>query len=286
VITAYRAQHPEVSLAPLCAALGVSRSWFYQRPTDKARAEQAVALRDRIEEIVLEMPGYGYRSVTKQLHKEGWCVNHKRVLRIMREESLLCRLEKRFVVTTDSRHTYRTYPNLLKETVLTHPDQVWQADITYIRLPTGFCYLAALIDAFSRFCVGWHLSQEIDTRLTLAALEMAVERRQPGTGLIHHSDRGVQYASTAYMLRLEQAGMLPSMSAKGNPYDNAKAESFFKSLKREEVYLKEYQNFVEAQKNIASFIEAVYNQKRLHSSLSYQTPAEFEAAHHQTVTAT
>jgi transposase InsO family protein len=285
VITAYREQHPEVALAPLCAALVVSRSWFYQRPATLVQIEEAVALRDRIEEIVLEMPGYGYRSVTKQLHKEGWCVNHKHVLRIMREESLLCRLQKRFVVTTDSQHAYCTYPNLLKEVLLTSPDQVWQADITYIRLPSGFCYLAALIDAFSRFCVGWHLSQEIDTRLTLAALEMAVERRQPGTGLIHHSDRGVQYASTAYVRRLEEAGMLPSMSAKGNPYDNAKAESFFKSLKREEVYLKEYQNFAEAQQNIGAFIEAVYNQKRLHSSLNYQTPAEFEATH-QTVTVT
>jgi putative transposase len=283
---AYHAQHPETELSSLCAALGVSRSWFYQRATTVVPTEEAVALRDRIEEIVLEMPGYGYRSVTKQLHKEGWCVNHKRVLRIMREESLLCRLERRFVITTDSQHAYRTYPNLLKEAVLTHPDQIWQADITYIRLPGGFCYLAALIDAFSRFCVGWHLSQEIDTRLTLAALEMAVERRQPGAGLIHHSDRGVQYASAAYVLRLQQAGMVPSMSAKGNPYDNAKAESFFKSLKREEVYLKEYQNVAEAQKNIACFIEAVYNQKRLHSSLGYQTPAEFEAAHHQTVTLT
>jgi len=160
-----------------------------------------VALRNRIEEIVLEMPGYGYRPVPKQLQKEGWCVNHKRVLRIMRAESLLCRLQKRFVITTDSQHAYRTYPNLLKTVVLTRPDQVWQADITYIRLPAGFCYLAALIDAFSRFCVGWHLSQEIDTRLTLAALEMAVQRRQPGAGLIHHSDRGVQYASAAYILR-------------------------------------------------------------------------------------
>lgn len=286
MITAYRAQHPEVELAPLCAALGVSRSWFYARPATLVATEAAVALRDRIEEIVLEMPGYGYRSGTKQLHKEGWRVNHKRVLRIMREESLLCRLEKRFVVTTDSQHTYSTYPNLLKAAILTHPNQVWQADITYIRLPGGFCYLAALIDAFSRFCVGWHLSQEIDTRLTLAALEMAVARRQPSAGLIHHSDRGVQYASAAYVLRLDETGMLPSMSAKGNPYDNAKAESFFKSLKREEVYLKEYQNFAEAQKNIGSFIEAVYNQKRLHSSLNYQTPAEFEAAHHQPVTVT
>jgi putative transposase len=283
---AYHAQHPETELVSSCAALGVSRSWFYERLSTLESTQETVALRDRIEEIVLEMPGYGYRSVTKQLHKEGWCVNHKRVLRIMREESLLCRLEKRFVITTDSQHTYGTYPNLLKEAVLTHPDQVWQADITYIRLPTGFCYLAALIDAFSRFCVGWHLSQDIDTRLTLAALEMAVERRQPSAGLIHHSDRGVQYASAAYVLRLEEAGMLLSMSARGNPYDNAKAESFFKSLKREEVYLKEYQNFAEAQKNIASFIEAVYNQKRLHSSLGYQTPAEFEDAHRQSVTVT
>ena len=286
MICAYRTEHPTTPLSVLCAAAGVNRSWFYQacQIDQSVYSEdlEAVALRGRIEEIVLDMPGYGYRRVTHQLRKEGWngerAVNHKRVLRILREESLLCQIKKRFVVTTDSQHPHPTYPNLLKKTSLTRPDQAWQADITYIRLPGGFCYLAALIDAFSRYCVGWHLSRDIDTTLTLDALEMALSRRQPQPGLIHHSDRGVQYASAAYVARLVTAGAQISMSRRGNPYDNAKAESFFKTLKREEVYLKEYQNFHEAERNIGPFIEAVYNQKRLHSRLGYQSPEEFEAA--------
>jgi putative transposase len=279
MIAAYHAEHPEAPLSWLCAALDANRSWFYERLAAAEPSAEATVLRARIEAIVLEMPGYGYRRVTEQLQDEGWSVNHKRVLRIMREESLLCQLKKRFVVTTDSEHPFRTYPNLLKGTELIRPDQAWQADITYIRLPGGFCYLAALLDSFSRYCVGWHLSRDIDTRLTLAALEMALSRRCPPLGLIHHSDRGVQYASCDYVLRLERAGAQISMSAKGNPYDNAKAESFFKTLKREEVYLKDYQNYQEAEANIGPFIEAVYNQKRLHSRLDYQAPAQFEAAY-------
>lgn len=278
MIALYRARNPAAPLSHLCAALGVNRSWFYARLAEAEADEEAVALRGRIEEIVLECPRYGYRRVTEQLHREGIPANNKRVLRIMREESLLCRLKKRFVVTTDSNHSHLTYPNLLKSAQITRVDQVWQGDITYIRLPGGFCYLAALIDSYSRFCVGWHLSKDIDTKLTLAALEMALARRQPAAGLIHHSDRGVQYASSEYVMRLQQAQIQISMSAKGNPYDNAKAESFFKSLKAEEVYLKEYQNFAEAQQNIGPFIEAVYNQKRLHSALGYLPPAEFEAS--------
>ena len=196
---------------------------------------------------MLEFPGYGYRRITKALARGNRVVNHKRVLRIMREESLLCQLKRRFIPTTDSNHSFRTYPNLLEEMVLDAPDQAWltkwQADITYIRLPTGFAYLAAILDAYSRRCVGWQFSRCIDTNLTLAALDMALTNRRIKPGLVHHSDRGVQYASTAYMERLESVGALPSMSAKGNPYDNAKAESFFKTLKREEVYLKDYRTF-------------------------------------------
>jgi transposase InsO family protein len=263
----------------LCTLLGVNRSWYYQRQKCQEPTEAEIALRDAIEHIVLEMDGYGYRRVTRQLQREGWTVNHKRVLRIMREESLLCQLRKRFVVTTDSQHRWGVYPNLLKARTLTRPNEAWCADITYIRLPTCFCYLAALMDVFSRYLVGWHLSKDIDTRLTLAALEMALCRRCPPVGLIHHSDRGVQYASTAYIARLEEVGALPSMAAKGNPYDNAFAESFFKTLKREEVYLNEYRSFQDAQDNLGRFLEAVYNQKRLHSSLGYLPPAEFEAAY-------
>ena len=170
------------------------------------------------------------------------------------------------------------YPNLLAQTTLSAPNQAWVADITYVRLPTSFVYLACVLDAYSRRCVGWQLSRQIDTQLTLDALEMALTQRQPPPGLIHHSDRGVQYASLAYVARLEQAGARVSMSAKGNPYDNAKAESFFKTLKREEVYLQEYRTFAEAETNLDHFIEAVYNQKRLHSSLGYLPPVEFEVA--------
>jgi len=216
--------------------------------------------------------------VTHALRRSGWgSVNHKRVLRVMREESLLCQLKRRFVVTTDSAHGYRPYPNLLALLTLDRLDQAWVADLTYIRLPATFVYLAGILDAFSRRCIGWKLSRQIDTRLTLAALEMAIDRRQPQPGLIHHSDRGVQYASTDYVSRLEELGARVSMSATGNPYDNAKAESFFKTLKREEVYLKDYQTFADAEANLDQFIEDVYNTKRLHSSLGYLPPAEFEA---------
>jgi transposase InsO family protein len=280
-------ENPHLPLAQLCAALGVSRSWFYERQThvevgEEQEDEVAVELRAAIEELVLEFPGYGYRRVTKALAREGYSVNHKRVLRIMREESLLCQLKRRFIPTTDSNHSFRTYPNLLREKVLNAPDQAWQADITYIRLPTGFAYLAAVLDAYSRRCVGWQLSRCIDTSLTLAALDMALAARHVEPGLVHHSDRGVQYASSGYVARLESVGALVSMSAKGSPYDNAKAESFFKTLKREEVYLKDYRTFAEAEDNIDQFIEDVYNQKRLHSSLGYLPPAEFEALHYQT----
>jgi transposase InsO family protein len=269
--------YPQVSVRQLCGWLGVSRSWYYASRAAEHR-EQDVALREAIEQLVLEFPGYGYRRVTHALHRAGWPVNHKRVLRLMREASLLCHLQRHFLVTTDSAHGYRTYPNLLAELMLTGIDQAWVADITYIRLPTTFVYLACILDAFSRRCIGWRLSRQIDSHLTLAALEMALETRQPPPGLIHHSDRGVQYANTEYIARLEQACARVSMSATGNPYDNAKAESFFKPLKREEVHLQDYQTFAEAEAHLGQFIEAVYNTKRLHSSLGYLPPAEFEAA--------
>jgi putative transposase len=274
-----RAEYPEVPLKELCELFSVSRSWYYERPTPEERTYKDVELRDAIEHIVLQFPGYGYRRVTAALRREGWSVNHKRVLRIMRQESLLCQLKHRFVPTTDSAHAFGRYPNLIKDVEIDGLDQVWISDITYIRLPTTFCYLAAILDAYSRKCVGWHLSKWIDTRLTLCALEMALAARQPEMGLIHHSDQGVQYASSEYVLRLEQAGARISMAAVGNPYENAKAESFFRTLKMEEVYLKDYCDFEEAQENIGEFIEEVYNRKRLHSSLGYLPPVEFEAIH-------
>ncbi len=271
-------EHPRMSTKRLCELLGVSRSWYYEKPAGEQKGRD-LALRDAIERITLEFPGYGCRRVTKALHRDGWIVNHKRVLRVMREESLLCQLKRRFRATTDSPHSLRRYPNLLIEEVVDGPNQAWSADITYIRLPAAFCYLASIIDEFSRYCVGWRLSRFIDARLALAALEMALLSRRPDAGLVHHSDQGVQYASGEYVARLERAGARISMAGKANPYENAKAESFFRSLKMEEVYLKDYRDFEDAEANIGDFIEEVYNKKRLHSSLGYLPPVEFEAAH-------
>ena len=258
--------------------MGFPRSSYYYRPQSRSRKLSDDAdLRDRIEEIVLEHPYYGYRRVTKELHRGSVSVNHKRVLRLMRQEGLLCRRRKRSLTTTDSRHSCRIYPNLARGMVVDGPDKLWLADITYIRLVSEFVYLAVIMDSFSRRAVGWALSRNLDTRLTLAALEAAVRGRRPPPGCIHHSDRGVQYASGEYVRTLEESGLRPSMSAKGNPYDNAKIESFFKTLKHEEVYISEYETFAEAEERIGRFIEVVYNRKRLHSALGYVPPAEFEA---------
>lgn len=272
------AMFPALPMTRLCTLFGISRSGYYAYRGRNTDEEREVLLRDAIERLVLDFPGYGYRRVTRQLQRDGWNVNHKRVLRVMREESLLCQLKKRFVTTTNSGHMRPIYPNLLANCALNGLNQAWVADITYIRLPTTFVYLAAILDAYSRRCIGWALSRWIDTRLTLTALDVAVIRRCPMPGFIHHSDRGVQYAAGEYVARLAAAGARVSMSAVGNPYDNAKAESFFKTLKREEVYLKDYRTFEEAEANLERFIEAVYNTKRLHSSLGYLPPIEFEAA--------
>lgn len=280
MIAIVQAAHPELSLRSLCALLGINRAWYYaQRREDLAARAEATRLRDAIERLVLAFPGYGYRRVTRALQRDGWSVNHKRILRVMRQESLLCQLKRRFVTTTDARHAGHIYPNLLRGAAIDGLDQAWVADITYIRLPTTFAYLACILDAFSRRCIGWHLSRFIDTQLTLGALDRALADRRPTPGLIHHSDRGVQYASATYVARLAGVGARASMSARGNPYENARAESFFKTLKREEVYLKEYRTFEEAQRHLAQFIDDVYNTKRLHSSLGYRPPAEFEEAH-------
>jgi putative transposase len=279
MIAALQVAVPDLSLRRLCPLLDISRSGVYaarQRATVAADAE-AMAVRDAIEGIVLAFPGYGYRRVTHELRRQGWTINAKRVLRIMREESWLCQLKRRFVVTTDSRHPFGGYPNLLRERAIGGLNEAWVADITYIRLPTAFCYLAAILDAWSRRCVGWELSAHIDTDLTLAALERAIASRQPAPGLIHHSDHGVQYASTRYVDRLEQLGAQISMAAIGHVYENALAESFFATLKREEVYVHEYRTLAEAEANLEHFIDAVYNHKRLHSSLAYRPPSEFEA---------
>jgi transposase InsO family protein len=268
---------PELSERRLCALVGISRSWWRERAQPREPDETAGALRAAIEQIVQASPGYGYRRVTHALRREGWVVNAKRVLRVMREESLLCRRKRRIVPTTNSRHGLGHFPNLVRDRVPRGPTQVWVADITYIRLPSAFCYLAAMVDAWSRRCVGWELSSTIDTDLTLAALERAIATRQPAPGLIHHSDHGVQYASGRYVDRLAQIGAQVSMAAVGNVYENAMAESFFATLKREEVYLHEYRTLAEAAANLERFLNDVYNHKRLHSSLGYCPPSEFEA---------
>jgi putative transposase len=276
MIPALQACFPGLSVRQLCPLLGLSRSGVYA-PCQGLRAEaEAVTLCDALERIVLEVPGYGYRRVTHQRRRDGGTINHQRVLHRMREESLLCQLKRRFVPTTDSRHGLGSYPNLLRERLVSGPNQAWVADLPSIRLPTTFCCLAAIVDAWSRRCVGWGLSRTIDTDLTLVALERAIAGRVPTPGLIHHSDHGVQYASTRYVARLELTGAGISMAAVGNVYENALAESFFATLKREEVSLHDYQSFAEAEANLERFLDDVSNHKRLHSSLGYRPPSEFE----------
>lgn len=271
---------PTLPLHRMCQLLGLSRSLLYRKVTDKQKEmREDVRLVEAIDALSLVFAGYGYRRVTAQLVRDGWNINHKRVLRVMRENGLLCRIKKRWVQTTDSGHGLKTYPNLLqgkKASDVSGMNQVWVSDITYVRLPSGFCYVAAVLDAFSRRVVGWHVSSEIDSALVLAALEKALTERSPEAGWIHHSDQGVQYACRGYVERLQAAHAQISMSRKGRPRDNAQAESFFRTLKVEEVYLQDYENVTQVRACVGQFIEAVYNQKRLHSSLGYLPPAEFE----------
>ena len=256
----------------------LSRSTYYYRPQGaSATKRQADAdVRDRIEEIALKFPRYGYRRMTAQLRREGWSVNHKRVLRVMRESDLLVRSRRKAVFTTDSDHGFAIYPNLYRDAIPSGINQVWVADLTYIRLLWEFVYLAVILDAFSRRVVGWSLSRSLEARMAVAALRAALEDRRPPPGCLHHSDRGVQYACGEYVSLLTDAGFQISMSRRGNPYDNAQAESFFKTLKCEEVYLTEYRNFEEAADSIGAFIDEVYNRERLHSALGYASPMEFE----------
>ncbi len=256
----------------------LARSSFYHKPKDKCQGEmqKEADLRGKIEAICLEYPRYGYRRVTEQLKREGQRVNHKKVLRLMRESDLLCRVKRRWVKTTDSKHRFPRYPNLIKGMVIKCLNQVWLSDITYIRIRTGFVYLAAILDAYSRKVIGYAVSMSLDTALTLEALKMAIAKRQPGPGVIHHSDQGVQYASSEYVEELKRHGFLVSMAAAGNVYENATMESFFKTLKHEEVNLCEYESYQDVVTRLPYFLEEVYNQKRLHSALGYRPPNEFE----------
>jgi transposase InsO family protein len=237
-----------------------------------------MVLRDEIRDIVLEFPGYGYRRITAELQHRGYPINHKRVLRLMHLDSLLCHKKKFKPVTTDSSHGLPVYPNLLKSTTVTGLNQVWVSDITYIQLRHEHIYLAVILDLASRKCIGWDLGRSLGGQLAMNALAKALRNRwsESLTGLIHHSDQGVQYASKDYVNCLKNHNILISMSRKGNPYDNAFAESFIKTLKVEEVYLNEYETFEDAYENIWHFIEKVYNKKRLHSALDYMSPDQFE----------
>ncbi len=255
----------------------MNRAGFYRRFALRRGAEYKVELRDRIQRIALENRRYGYRRVTAALRRQGLAVNHKKVLRLLREDNLLAVRKRRFVLTTEANHFLPVYPNLAGRLKVDGVDQLWQSDITYVRLREAFVYLAVVLDAYSRRVLGWKLGPTLEAELAVGALRTALERRRPAPGLVHHSDQGVQYAARDYVELLEQHGAVISMSRRGNPYDNARAESFLKTLKAEEVYLRRYRTLAEARASIGEFIDEIYNERRLHSALGYRPPAEFEA---------
>jgi len=254
----------------------IPSSTYYYKPKgnlDKKKRDADIA--DAIEAIATDFPSYGYRRIAADLRRKDMVVNHKKVLKIMKKMGIACRKKKRFVSTTDSKHGLRTYPNLTRDLILNRTDQLWCADITYIRILTGFVYLAAIIDVFSRKIVGYALGRTLAAELPLEALKMAIGERNTDD-LVHHSDQGIQYCSHDYINLLNANGILVSMSAKGSPYDNAFIESFFKTLKAEEVYLWEYETFADVIDRVPYFIDDVYNSRRLHSSIGYLPPEEFE----------
>lgn len=259
--------------------MNLPRSSYYKRPSEAsrmAREASRATLRGQIEEVLEEWPAYGYRMVTQELRRRGVVANHKRVAKLMREEALTPRRIKKFIATTDSGHSLPVLPNLARGFVPTGRDQLWVADITYIRLAREFVFLSVILDVWSRKMVGYGLGKALGTPLTLTALEAAVASRKPSPGLIHHSDRGTQYAAKEYRQRLEELGIKGSMGRKGNPYDNAYAESFFKTLKHDEIYMYEYKTMRDVFERLPHFLEQVYNRRRLHSSLGYVPPEEYE----------
>jgi putative transposase len=266
-----------LTIERMCVLARVSRAGFYRWLTAEAPAEEEMEVRVAIHDVALEHRGrYGYRRVSRELRRRGLVVNHKRVARLMREDNLLAVQPRAWVQTTDSNHELKVYLNLAVRMKLTGINQLWVADITYIRLRAEFVYLAVVLDRFSRKVVGWALGRSLATQLTVAALEQAITERQPLPGLVHHSDRGVQYASREYVSLLASQSMLPSMSRPANPYDNASCESFMRTLKREEIYANTYRDLEDLRTHIEEFIERYYNRIRLHSALGYLPPEEFE----------
>jgi putative transposase len=270
-------QQGSLTIERMCELARASRAGFYRSLKEQVPGEEEMEVRAAVQQIALEhRRRYGYRRISAELRRRGMQVNHKRVLRVMRKDNLLALRRRRFVVTTNSNHKLEVYLNLARRMKLSAKDQLWVADLTYIRLKNEFVYLAVILDAFSRKVVGWALSRKLKNRLTLVALERAIAQRRPPAGLVHHSDRGFQYASAVYVTMLQKHQIIPSMSRPANPYDNASCESFMKTLKREEIYAHKYAGLEHLRTNIEEFIEQYYNRERLHSALGYRSPEEFE----------
>jgi transposase InsO family protein len=261
----------------MCRVAGVSRAGFYRAWGEREPAAEEMELRTRIQQIALaHRRRYGYRRVAKELKDQGWNVNRKRVARMMGEDNLLAVRRRKYIVTTDSEHDLPVFRNLAATLKLTGINQLWVADITYIRLREQFLYLAVVLDGYSRRVVGWALQESLEACLVVAALRRAIAERKPGFGLVHHSDRGTQYASREYIAVLEAYGIEPSMSRAGRPYDNAMCESFIKTLKQEEIYTRQYRDRIDLELHMAEFLELYYNRYRLHSALGYRSPVNFE----------
>jgi transposase InsO family protein len=260
----------------MCELAGVSRASFYRVWEQKAPSEAEMALRDAVQRTALGHRSFGYRRIAPLVQRAGFVVGQERVRRILRTDNLLAVRHRKFVVTTDSNHRFRVHPNLAESMELTAINQLWVADITYIRLQREFVFLAVVLDAFSRKAIGWKLGRTLETKLALAALESAIASRHPRPGLVHHSDRGTQYASNEYFQRLEVCGAHLSMSRPASPWENGKCESFIKTLKREEIDARGYTSFTGLRQHLDEFMEQIYNKVRLHSALGYRSPEEFE----------
>jgi len=269
-----------LSVERMCGLAGISRATFYRQWEAAAVQDVDQELRDLIQRTALRHPRYGYRKMAVSLRRQGRPVNAKKVRRLMHEDNLLANRKRKFVHTTDSDHDFLVYPNLAQNVVLSDVNQLWVADITYLRLQKEFVYLAVVVDAYSRRVVGWALDRTLESRVALAALDRAIAARQPRPGLVHHSDQGIQYACNAYVQRLERIGAWLSMSRAGRPWENGKCERFMRTLKEEEIDARSYGNLEELAQNLEEFIETIYNQERLHAALGYRTPVEFEQQHH------